>query len=110
MAQAAAELRDAAVSITSDGVHRVMSIERAPLSAAHPALRRMVIWCAMNEAAGGGPVSFHHVASALRLLDGENGDFDAPGQRVQRIGDRLVLTSRPTGTVGRWKPERPRES
>jgi tRNA(Ile)-lysidine synthetase-like protein len=52
--------------------------------------------------AGVRPISFGHVEAAIRLTDqmGDDG-IDVPGQRVDRIGPRLVLTGRPLGTVGR---------
>ena len=63
------------------------------------ALRRLVIWRAMNAAAAGRSVGFEHVSAVLRLLDSErtSGSVDAPGHRVQRIGDRLVLTTEAAG-------------
>jgi tRNA(Ile)-lysidine synthase len=69
-----------------------LDVER--LKSAPPPLRRLVLWRAMNEAAGGRTVSFAHVEAALELLAVERGAVDAPGHRVQRIGPRLVLTSR----------------
>jgi tRNA(Ile)-lysidine synthase len=64
------------------------------LLAAPPPLRRLVLWRAMNAAAGGRPVSFEHVQAALELLEAGHGAIDAPGHRVQRLGPRLVLTGR----------------
>ena len=57
------------------------------------ALRRLALWRAMNEAAGGRTVSFEHVEAALELLEREGGDgsLDAPGHVVERRGDRVVL-------------------
>jgi len=89
----------------------------AGLRAVHPALRRIVVWRAMREAGGGRPISFEHVTAALQLVDkkevsaaredgrGARGfsraskSIDLPGQRVQRIGSQLVLTSRPLGAA-----------
>jgi len=70
----------------------LFDVER--LKAAPRPLRRLVLWRAMNEAAGGGSVSFEHVEAALQLLDADRGAIDAPGHRVDRLGSRLVLTSR----------------
>jgi tRNA(Ile)-lysidine synthase len=64
------------------------------LLAAPPPLRRLVLWRAMNAAAGGRSVSFEHVEAALELLEADHGAVDAPGHRVQRLGTRLVLTGR----------------
>ena len=57
-------------------------------------LRRLVLWRAMNSVAGGRPVAFEHVEAALQLLEADRGAVDAPGHRVQRLGQRLVLTGR----------------
>ena len=88
---------------------RVWELDIAALTAAPIALRRLVVWQAMTQAAGGrsGSVSFDHVEAALRLI-AEEGDrvIDAPGQRVQRVGARLVLRGRPAGFVGRWTANR----
>ena len=69
-----------------------LDVER--LKAAPGALRRLVLWRAMNRVAGGRPVSFEHVEAALQLLEADRGAVDAPGHRVQRLGARLVLTDR----------------
>ncbi len=69
-------------------------LDVARLSAAPRPLRRLVLWRAMNEVAGGRSVSFKHVEAALQLLDADSGAVDAPGHRVERLGSRLVLTSR----------------
>src|SRR5262249_44535764 len=60
-------------------------------------LRRAVLWRAMSAAAGDKHVDFDHVAAALRLIQPgpprakSRGAVDAPGHRVQRIDNRLVL-------------------
>ncbi|HEY2907561.1 MAG TPA: tRNA lysidine(34) synthetase TilS [Vicinamibacterales bacterium] len=106
MTEAAAALRgDISATVPSDGQVAV-TLELDRLAAAPPALARMLVWNAMIEAAGGRSISYDHVAAALRLMKSERGGFDAPGQRVERIGSRLVLTSRPAGTVGRWTPSK----
>jgi tRNA(Ile)-lysidine synthase len=71
-----------------------LTLDVARLRAAPPALRRLVMWRAMNRAASGRPVGFNHVEAALGLLEAEGGGIDAPGHRVQRTGGRLVLRSR----------------
>jgi len=69
------------------------------LLAAPRALRRLTIWRAMNEAAGGRTVSLDHVEAVLDLLDspGAGGSIDAPGHVVERAGDRVVLRSGRSG-------------
>ena len=69
-------------------------LDVARLMSAPRPLRRLLLWRTMNEVAGGRPVSFEHVESALHLLDADGGAVDAPGHRVERIGPRLVLTGR----------------
>jgi tRNA(Ile)-lysidine synthase len=77
-------------------------IDVAALTAVPLALRRAVLWRVMTELAGPRLIGFDHVEAVLRLTD-EHSDagVDVPGQRVQRIGARLVLTGRAAGTVGR---------
>jgi len=78
-----------------------LDLER--LGQASPPLRRLVLWRAMTSLANGRPVSFSHVDAALALLDADGTAVDAPGQRVQRLGARLVLTGRAERAVGRSK-------
>ena len=76
-------------------------LDVALLNQAPAALRRLVLWRAMNEMAAPRSVSFAHVEAALRLLTADqNPAADAPGLRVQRNGPVLVLTGRPPGAVG----------
>jgi tRNA(Ile)-lysidine synthase len=91
----------------ADDGSAVISLELTALAAAPAALRQTIVWRAMDEAAAGSSVSFDHVRAALRLMESEGGAVDAPGHRVERVGDRLVLTSRPAGTAGRWRPANP---
>lgn len=66
------------------------------LKAAPPPLRRVVVWRALVATAGSRPIGFAHVASVMRLLEpGGASSVDVPGQRVERIGGRLVLRERP---------------
>jgi tRNA(Ile)-lysidine synthase len=71
------------------------------LRAAPMALRRLIVWKAMQRTARGRPVSFGHVEAALRLME-TGGSIDAPAHCVERVGDRLVLTGRAPGTKGRF--------
>ena len=74
------------------GTSPVIELDAERLRSAAPALRRLVLWRAMNRASNGRPVGFVHVEAALQLLDAARGGIDAPGHRVQRIGPNLVLT------------------
>jgi tRNA(Ile)-lysidine synthase len=73
-------------------------LDVARLQAAPAPLRRLVLWRAMNEAAGGRTVSFEHVEAALHLLELDRGAVDAPGHSVQRVGPLLVLAARRAGS------------
>ena len=75
---------------------RTVSLEIEALQRAPLALRRLAVWKAMSGVAAARPVVFDHVEAALRLIgeDGSTAAFDGPGQTVQRIGSRLVLTER----------------
>jgi tRNA(Ile)-lysidine synthase len=70
------------------------------LMAAPMALRRLIVWEAMRRTARDRPVGLGHVEAALRLME-TGGSIDAPAHRVERVGDRLVLTGRTPGTKGR---------
>jgi tRNA(Ile)-lysidine synthase len=74
------------------------------LAAASPALRRMTIWRTMTRLAGSGTVGAAHAEQAIETLAQIGGAFDAPGLRVERDASGLVLTGRPPGTAGRWRP------
>ena len=56
---------------------------------------------AMSEAAAGRPIAFADVERALDVARRRRRSFDAPGQRVERIGADVVLTGRPAGATGR---------
>ena len=78
----------------------VWRIEADALNAAPPALARMIVHDAMVNASRGRTIAFHHVEDALEVGRGTGGSFDAPGQRLERIGAFLVLTGRAAGTLG----------
>ena len=72
-------------------------LDAGGLAAAHPALARIVIRQAMLGLSNLRPVEFRHVQQVLDLSRLPGPPFDAPGQRVERIGDFVVLTSRDHG-------------
>jgi tRNA(Ile)-lysidine synthase len=80
-------------------------IDADGLAALPLALRRLVVLQALDELAGGRAIAFDHVEAVLRLTEGEDARVDLPGQRAQRIGNRIVLRGRPPGTTGRWPDE-----
>jgi tRNA(Ile)-lysidine synthase len=82
------------------GQELVREIDVAELTAAPLALQRALLWRVMSELAGGRPIAFGHIDAALRLTQ-EGRPVDAPGQRLQRIGARIVLTGRSRDVVGR---------
>jgi tRNA(Ile)-lysidine synthase len=86
---------EAAVRLVRSSGENVQVIELPAFRASSPALQRVVLWRAMSELARGRPVGFDHVAAVLRVASGAGpAAIDAPGQRVERIGDRIVLTGR----------------
>ena len=89
---------------TSDSRLHTSEFDVSALQAASPAMRRFVLWKAMNAASGGRPVSFRHVEAALELLGSEVArSVDVPGHTVERLGPRLVLTSSVTDARGRTR-------
>jgi tRNA(Ile)-lysidine synthase len=96
---------------TLDGA-AVCEIDIAALLAAPVALQRALLWRVMTEIAGGRSIAFGHVAAALRLMEERDGTCaDFPGQRLKRIGQRVVLTGRTVGAAGgRPTAERPLNS
>jgi tRNA(Ile)-lysidine synthase len=70
-------------------------LDAGALAEAPTALAHVVLLRAMSTISGGRAVAFRHVKAALDLTRGDGAPFDAPGQRVQRLGGELVLTRRP---------------
>ncbi|MBW8862076.1 MAG: tRNA lysidine(34) synthetase TilS [Acidobacteria bacterium] len=101
MAVEAASLAQHTVHATDDGPVAVRALDIAGLAAAPIALQRVVIWTALRDV-GGRAITFEHVECVRRMLgDAPPGNADFPGQRVERIGNALVLRGRPAGTAGR---------
>jgi tRNA(Ile)-lysidine synthase len=76
--------------------HGTLFLEVSALELASVALRRFAVWKAMTRLAGARPVSFDHVEAVRQLMAEKTSTpaIDGPGQTVQRIGARLVLTKR----------------
>jgi tRNA(Ile)-lysidine synthase len=77
------------------------SIDAGALSAAPDAVAWRALHMLMSRAAGGRLIGFEDVRRARDLAAAVSGGFDAPGQRVQRLGSAVVITGRPVGSVGR---------
>jgi tRNA(Ile)-lysidine synthase len=58
----------------------------------------------MTSASGGRTIPFRRVQAALDVSRSLAPAFNAPGHHVERTGGFLVLTSRPDGVAGRWRP------
>jgi tRNA(Ile)-lysidine synthase len=69
------------------------TLDRVVLMALPRALRRVLLWRSMNDAAGGRTVSLQHVNAVMRMVESaaNNGCVDAPGHFVERIADHIVL-------------------
>jgi tRNA(Ile)-lysidine synthase len=76
---------------------RAWRAERTALAALPLALRRYVLFQALVDMAGERPVGFDDVERAVAVVSGELPGFDAPGQRVERVGEVVVLRSEPPG-------------
>jgi len=103
MTAAEAAYQGSVGSVGSEGLEGSSSEELSVemLRAAPMALRRLIVWKAMQRTARSRPVGLGHVEAALRLME-TGGSIDAPAHRVERVGDRLVLTGRAPGTKGRF--------
>lgn len=55
----------------------------------------------MSRAAAGRLIGFDDVQRSWAVASGELTGFDAPGHRVERYGNNVVLTGRPAGSAGR---------
>jgi tRNA(Ile)-lysidine synthase len=92
---------DALESCVSRREDNRVVIDSTALNSAHVAVARATLLRVMTAVAGGRSVPFQIVERALELSRGREADFDAPGQRVERIGSLVVLTGRPPGAIGR---------
>jgi tRNA(Ile)-lysidine synthase len=72
-----------------------IAIDTAGLAAAPRALSSRVVLQALEQLAGGRPISFEHVEAVLRLGPGQA--VSLPGQDVVRTADVLVLKARRIG-------------
>jgi tRNA(Ile)-lysidine synthase len=77
-----------------------LELNVALLKGAPPPVVRFAMWKAMTRVAAGRAVSSAQVAAALGLLGMDRGSIDGPGQRLERIGERLVLTGREPRNLG----------
>jgi tRNA(Ile)-lysidine synthase len=92
------------VKATDDGCE----IDREAFLALPIAVRRTLLWREMCRIAGGRTVGFEHVAQALRMLEPDGASsLDAPGHRLERIGERVVLRGRVPGVTGRVERQPP---
>jgi tRNA(Ile)-lysidine synthase len=114
LARDAADWMDAAAAEASARVVRAADdgteIDTVALAALPLALRRLVVWRALSAVAATRPIAFGHVEAVLRLSPQTGARVDLPGQRAERIADRIVLKGRPAGTIGRWAPDEPPEA
>jgi tRNA(Ile)-lysidine synthase len=104
MNEAAAEAERTLSRRTGEGCR----IDAGVLAALPGALARLLLRRAMTEAAGGREIDLGHVERAMDLATGGGPAFDAPGQRLERIGPDVVLTTRradtPRGREARPNP------
>jgi tRNA(Ile)-lysidine synthase len=99
MEAAATDLADRLCRHT-DGACR---IDAAALDVLPPALARLVVRRALTSVGADREIAYEHVEEALRLSSG-GAPVDLPGQRVERIGPDVVLTSRPPGRPSHERP------
>jgi tRNA(Ile)-lysidine synthase len=77
--------------------------DRAALASLPLALARRVLHRALEQTAGGRRIGFSDVAHALAVVTGDAAGFDAPGQRVERVGLDVVLTGGASGSSRRGR-------
>jgi tRNA(Ile)-lysidine synthase len=79
----------------------VWTVETAELSALSRAIAWRVLHETMRRAASGRLIGYAHIARAWAVATEGAPAFDAPGQRVERVGTNVVLTGRPAGSAAR---------
>jgi tRNA(Ile)-lysidine synthase len=80
----------------------VWQVEAAGLLALPRAVSSRALFSLMRRAGGVGRlVGFEDVRRAWDVVEGRVSALDAPGQRLQRVGADVVLSSRPAGSAGR---------
>ena len=89
-----------------------LSARRRALAGQPDALARLLLRRAMARAAGGRDVGVRPRRAGPRIgPSGGGAGFDAPGQRLERIGPDVVLTIRPADTPGAgWLVRIPRRT
>jgi tRNA(Ile)-lysidine synthase len=95
---------------TERGGEQVRELDAARLRDAPVALQRAVLWRLLRALAAPRAIAFQHVEAARRLLadaDARRASVDLPGQRVERIGEALVLTGRAADAAGRRRVKPP---
>ena len=93
---------DGLVGLAAHGHSTEMSVDVAPIQAAHPAVARTALRRLLERGSHGRPISLAHVERALALFAPDDSAdpalsapaADFPGQRLERHGTRVVLTSR----------------
>ena len=85
---------DRAGAAVTQGIGNERRLDAAALARLPLALARAVVWREMRAMAGGRPIAFDQVEPVLRLSSQPGPPFDAPGQRVERVGDSIVLRRR----------------
>jgi tRNA(Ile)-lysidine synthase len=93
-------VREASAGVVTRPSADVWEIDTTAVARLPLALARGVVRDALVQASGGRPISFRHVEEALGLT----GRADAPGVRMERRGQALVLMSRTTADARR-KPD-----
>src|SRR5262245_38354319 len=96
MNAAADALSSTSIAQTETGLR----INADALATAPTALARLVIQRALTQTAGGRAISLAHIDEVLELCRQKNAPADLPGQRVERLGKHVVLTSRDGGARG----------
>lgn len=95
-------LLDAACFRREEGDRWVL--DAPTLRNAPAAVARVALLTALEQVAPGRTIGSRHVEAARGLVGSESGSLDLPGQRLQRIATRLVLSRRMPGTRSESEP------